>query len=565
MFCRHCGTENADGANFCRSCGKPLNDVKVETSEVKTEETVTESKPEGKAEEKVQKEKKPLPIKAIIAAVVAVVALVVIICVASVSGKTIDLNEYLTVESYGCDGYGNAKVTVDWEAIEKKYGSKLRFKSEAKKEFGEWLALVKPIEAVEGSVEVSLDRTSGLSNGDVIHYTWSIDEDINDYVNCRLKYKDKDFKVQGLTEVTTFDGFEGVTLEFTGVAPNGQATLTCTNQVLNDSDYTLDKTSGLSNGDVVTVTIRESMIEFLGSNEARVPEEAAKTFTVEGLESYVTDHDQIDAESLEAMQKQASDTFQSYVAQKWDENVKLEGYGYIGNYLLVSKGAAGWGPQNSLYLVYKAASSQHYSYNDEEYNGMTDIFWYIRYDNLKVGADGKVMFDVTDYSVPDDRFTVDSGISDGWWSTKCWYYTGYQTLEDLYNNVVSANLELYECYDYIDQAQAQVVVTVPETEADGEVLAVDNGYVLANSDTELLKEEDLEGLSEEQCKIARNEIYARHGRQFNDEALQVYFDACDWYEGTISPDDFDEESLSEIEVANRDLIVEYEKKMGYRH
>ena len=29
MFCRHCGTENADEANFCKSCGKPLKDVEV--------------------------------------------------------------------------------------------------------------------------------------------------------------------------------------------------------------------------------------------------------------------------------------------------------------------------------------------------------------------------------------------------------------------------------------------------------------------------------------------------------------------------------------------------------
>lgn len=76
-------------------------------------------------------------------------------------------------------------------------------------------------------------------------------------------------------------------------------------------------------------------------------------------------------------------------------------------------------------------------------------------------------------------------------------------------------------------------------------------YILVNSDCEYLGLEDLEGLSEEECKIARNEIYARYGRLFSDESLQAYFDSCDWYEGTISPDDFDENMLTDIEKAKR--------------
>lgn len=70
----------------------------------------------------------------------------------------------------------------------------------------------------------------------------------------------------------------------------------------------------------------------------------------------------------------------------------------------------------------------------------------------------------------------------------------------------------------------------------------------------------MEGLSDEECKLARNEIYARHGRKFKDEKLQAYFDARDWYEGTIEPDDFEESLLSEIEIANRDLLVAHEEK-----
>mgnify|MGYP004515262783 CR=1 FL=1 len=89
-------------------------------------------------------------------------------------------------------------------------------------------------------------------------------------------------------------------------------------------------------------------------------------------------------------------------------------------------------------------------------------------------------------------------------------------------------------------------------------------YVLPFSDTVYLEESDLYGLSQNELKIARNEIYARHGRMFKDEQLQAYFDACSWYIPSIAPEDFKDSMLNSVEIANRDLIVEYEKSMGYR-
>ncbi len=85
-------------------------------------------------------------------------------------------------------------------------------------------------------------------------------------------------------------------------------------------------------------------------------------------------------------------------------------------------------------------------------------------------------------------------------------------------------------------------------------------YIIADSNTRIISESELKGLSEWECRIARNEIYARHGRKFKDEELQSYFNAKDWYHGTIEPDRFTENMLSDVEMKNRDLIVEYEKR-----
>ena len=89
-------------------------------------------------------------------------------------------------------------------------------------------------------------------------------------------------------------------------------------------------------------------------------------------------------------------------------------------------------------------------------------------------------------------------------------------------------------------------------------------YILPGSDGRYLDETDLYGLSAEECRLARNELYARYGRKFDDEGLRAYFESKEWYSGMIDPSDFKEDMLNDYEIYNRDLIVEYEKKQGYR-
>ena len=81
---------------------------------------------------------------------------------------------------------------------------------------------------------------------------------------------------------------------------------------------------------------------------------------------------------------------------------------------------------------------------------------------------------------------------------------------------------------------------------------------------ELKRDADVENLTLREINYAKNELYARHGRKFLDEGLQEYFNGKSWYNGTIEPDDFKEDMLSEIERTNEDTIVNYETKMGYR-
>lgn len=89
-------------------------------------------------------------------------------------------------------------------------------------------------------------------------------------------------------------------------------------------------------------------------------------------------------------------------------------------------------------------------------------------------------------------------------------------------------------------------------------------YLLPDADKRYYTEEEIKDWSDVQLRRARNEIYARHGRIFEDELLRDYFEGMDWYTGTLSASEFDESVFNEYEQANKDLLIGYEEKMGYR-
>lgn len=91
-------------------------------------------------------------------------------------------------------------------------------------------------------------------------------------------------------------------------------------------------------------------------------------------------------------------------------------------------------------------------------------------------------------------------------------------------------------------------------------------YVFPMSDQVLLTEEDVAPILDDQEKlsIARNEIYARHGRMFDTEWLQDYFNSKSWYEGIYSAADFDQNvTLSDIETQNAAYLLDlYNERYG---
>lgn len=131
--------------------------------------------------------------------------------------------------------------------------------------------------------------------------------------------------------------------------------------------------------------------------------------------------------------------------------------------------------------------------------------------------------------------------------------------------VVVTKRDGYANNDYEDGNENSNSVVGDDNVASSDSDNLENSeYIIPDSDTRKITKKDLKGLSKDELRIARNEIYARHGRRFDDEELQEYFDSCSWYEGTNDPADFSEDELSATEKANRNTIIKYEEKKGYK-
>ena len=83
-------------------------------------------------------------------------------------------------------------------------------------------------------------------------------------------------------------------------------------------------------------------------------------------------------------------------------------------------------------------------------------------------------------------------------------------------------------------------------------------YILPDSNSRYLDVNELSGMSKEELRLARNEIYARHGRIFGSSDLNDYFNSMAWYVGNVSAEEFDESVLNDYEKSNLDLIKSIE-------
>lgn len=445
MICTHCGKEIQNGITFCPYCGSTVNNAKENT-----------------------KMKKHNPAKVLVP--IAAVAVVAAGGWAFANRTpTIDVSKYMTLSADGYNTVGKLNISFDTEKLEKDYGKQIatRFKKQMKNLKDDTYGLSSLTASLYDGYEADLfaetcatgsaDKTKGLSNGDVVTYTWDDNSDeAEEAFGVKVKYTDITYTVSGLASVNTFDAFDGVDVEFSGISPDGRATVNSlpTAAEAQGLYYTLDENSGLSNGDTVTLTVHSNRDDFSDCIDkyGAMPQATEKTFTVAGLNEYVTSADTLSDSVLVSLQNQAEDVFKSYAAQRFSNGQTFKGMTYLGNYILTPKNKDSWGDKDRIVLAYQV--TVHHDYTSElntTYDADDSFFWYITFNNVSKDANDNIASGLNDYDTPTTFVKIDSGVQKYSFSssTETWEYYGYASLDSLYNAAVNQYVENYNHQDNV--------------------------------------------------------------------------------------------------------------------
>lgn len=487
MICVHCGRDIPNGTKFCPFCGQPVAADQPAGQPAFNIQPGASVRPpqqppvmgaqqpmggQSAAATATVTPKAPIDPKKL-AVPVAVAAVVVVGGVLIATHKpTVNLNKYITLSAEGYNSIGTLDVEFDTDKLEKDYGKKIakNFQKAMKNHEEDTYGLSNLAGSLYEGGETSLfvtycadgsaDKTRNLSNGDVVTYTWDgvneqTKKEAEELFGVKIKCSDVTYKVSGLTAVNTFDAFDGVEVEFDGISPDGSATVNTlpTAEAAKSLYYTLDEQYNLANGDTVTVTVHSNRDDFSDCIEkyGAIPAATEKTYTVEGLKEYITSTDGLTDSVLVSLQNQAEDVLNAYIAKSWDsECVTLKGMSYLGYYILTPKNKDNYGVyQDVIILPYQVTSHNHFEDDKGQvYDADVSYYWYIAFRNVSKDADGNIAGGLDDYYTANASFDVKTGLDDGWWE-KYGSYDGYQTLDELYSNAVTRNVEDYNHQDNV--------------------------------------------------------------------------------------------------------------------
>lgn len=130
--------------------------------------------------------------------------------------------------------------------------------------------------------------------------------------------------------------------------------------------------------------------------------------------------------------------------------------------------------------------------------------------------------------------------------------------------LVAAGGLVFSALNYFSPQAAKTVTPADQSVVVSQATPCDNpadlviykdGFVFVDSDKRQLETAEIATLNSCQKWIARNEIFARHGRPFSNPVLDRHFRAQAWYKIKVPFD-----KPSDLELQNADAIRAFEKQ-----
>lgn len=506
MFCNKCGSQLADNATFCGNCGTPVSaapapaeaapaaEVPVEAAPVPAapaeaapveaaaveaapaaEAAPVEAAPAPAAEATTvegapaapvapapaaaqpaapaaqgQKKKWLMPLiiggSALFVVIIAVTILVIFLVNRDIK---VDLNEFASFEYVGYDSVGEAQFKFDYDKFNEKYEKKLRFTKAGKLLYGD----MEPCEAFESLMSNYAKNgrvvERDLKNGDTVTFTWreSLILLLTESFKVQIDNDKLEGTVQGLSIASTVDIFKDVELVYRGTAPNVSVSIDAGNNPYG-LRFRADKTSGLSNGDVITVTTSRgaNLKKYLLENYGVLPEAESKTYTVSGIAAMAMKPEDISSDMMSKIQAQADATNEARLARDiTHDDEKLVSSECIGYYFLTAKR----GNSNQIIFVYRNVVHNTHTYNKKTYSKDNVFFSFCYINNITVLPDGSSSVDLDSMSMYTSR-NVSFKSTVGY---QTWYYYGFLDMDSLKNQAITRNIDRFDYVDKIDQSK----------------------------------------------------------------------------------------------------------------
>jgi len=298
--------------------------------------------------------------------------------------KKIVLNDYLTYDFSGYDGYGRANAHIDYDAMSSDLVELMGKKGQ--KIEGENAEDIADL-ACELFVEGDWEDYENLSNGDKVSYVWEIDDDIEaafeERTGVKLDAEGMEVEVEGLENPDKFDISEHLTIECSGVSGSGKISVS--------SDLTgfiieKDKNEKLSNGDVVTITFSPKNGKTLeeACASAHIPTfDTTYKYDVQGLANYVTSSSEIPSETMDILKSTSEEEFEDLYMEDTCSGLDIYWHKNFDEKNLVAVGVTAYSDyytsnSNKVLLIYEAKYSGHgdvVTYIPVNYSNITDTYY----------------------------------------------------------------------------------------------------------------------------------------------------------------------------------------------
>lgn len=606
MFCKKCGTKLQDHMKFCPKCGTAVTSIKTETQEAETPKAVMEDerteilKQEENVTVPVKKEKK----KGNVLIIVLAILLVLLICAAvgvgcfifSSNKKADEYKNYtdLAGEYFEDEDYQKA-ANLYKEAIELIPNREDAYIGLAEtyliqdKEESAIMTLETAYEMTKSiKVKEQLTKLTGAdSNDNVFEDAQDTDADNNQELTEETKKKVEN-QIPASINIRQVDNTDFPNVKF-------YATISDENgNIMEDVDTSDFKVKEIdANGNVSDVQLKD-VYKVLASADGRI-----NMNMVLDASGSMTDYNKMD------QAKEAANSFLEKVNLDGGDRVEIisfDDYVYLeqeftSNKSVLNSAIAGICPDSSTALydaLYAGVFQTYYEEGAKCVVGFTDGM---------ENASSYSFQDVVDLAQSTGIPVYIIGIGEEYdadvlqnLAMQCGgdYYSANTTdlatiLEEIYLDIYQEqqdyyvfeytssnkdNLNLYREITIETTETAEFAFTgeyrkeyVPIADLSGAFSAEYSNmdYMLPDSSSKTITTADLSGMSLAQLRIARNEIFARHGRQFKDSMLNQWFYSKTWYLNIpqkYSPDYFDENHpspLSKLESDNVNTISAYEQ------